>query len=850
MSGWTVPVSSSPQIPSTPQSGKPTKNFFSKPLNGSAKTSFAPNPSTTPAGPPPSSVGSFTPAEPPPSSIFGSSQLGSGKTLFRSKGSSVANSGLRKANNRVPSNSIDKDKLARFLDGSSRFELSNGGLAKNKFDIPSSSPPAGMSSDEEEGDYEDESEALDEDADAEVSEEEDEEQEQEEKGRTAAEPGPTKDSLELGSFLSSTSNDTQANGNTTMLRSSILGTTPRGVKRSYGGFNSSNFSQSSPKRSSKQDYESAIPRIVRSMASQLGVAKLQERDDFIVGTEDIITQELYGTEILGDQHEQALMAGLPKASERLSNFWRSHCAQDLAKFATRQEYVKGIGPDESAPSVHKATFLAALLLQLRHPPTARGKQALAIARLNRSFIHSKPPELDDMPSNPIAFPKLLIDWLKTSHDPYEALNADVQRFKPNPTAHFNYWDVLFSMTLRGRLGDVIHLLKRSDFNHARTARDDRKDDDGYSNVQIRNIDRVINRAAQVLEHSPSIRDDNWNVTGNDWILFRKRVEQAIRDLATFAEGRNHDADRAESTLEASNFGLQSTTMGLSRSARRAESQVPWSVYQNLKAMYGILLGESTEILAMAQDWVEATIGLTVWWAGDDDEDVAVGSVALARQSLKQSSAHVNRLVDINPSAAYLRRLAFALERVDAESSNEQGFAINTLNPVEVGLASVFEGDVAGVVGLLRAWSLPVASGVVEIASAGGWLDLQPSMGVMSGLDESDLIMLNGRVPAEKFMTRDASLVLYAEALSYRGKVHGSDQGTVCEGWELSICILTRLDDETLAAGKVRDLLQGLPTDSDVRVDMILGTCKRFGITKEARGIAEVGSISVLLGEPY
>ncbi|KAL6714034.1 hypothetical protein ACLMJK_008528 [Lecanora helva] len=825
MASFSVPLSSSPQIPSTPQSVQLNKSFLTKSPSASAKSSFAPNPSTTPAGPPPSSVGSFTPADPPPSSIFNSSQLGSGKTLFRPKGSSGV---ARKISNHPPPSSIDSRKLAKFLDGNSDFDLghSNGISTKNRFGIPSSSPLSHAFSDQEDENYEDNSDVSEGQTNVEISADED---------TMAMDSGRLHDLLDLDSPIAAISNRAVANGT---LGSSLINTSPRGTKRSRGDSRLFNVSQNGAKRPQRSKYESAIPSIARSMANRLGVAEMQERDDFIIGTENIIQQDLYGAETLGDNHGHALNAGLPKVSEKLGHFWRTRCAEDLARLPLQQESIQGIGPNESAPSVHKATFLAVLLLQLRHPPLVKGKQALAITRLNRSSIRSRSPEAHHVPSNPTAMPKLLVDWLNHSHDPYGPLNVNVQRFQPNPTAHVDYWDFLYSLTLRGKIADIIYLLKRSDFRHAHTAKDDRKDGDGYSRVQIRNIERVINRAIQLLEHCPSFQDENWDVTGNEWILFRKRVEQAKSDLATFAEGRDRENDSAESTLEASNFGLRSTTMGLSQSARKAESQVPWSIYENLKAIYGILLGESITILAMAQDWVEATIGLTVWWTGDDDEDVAVGSVALTRRSLKKSTSFGKRLVDVNPSTAYLRRLAFAFECVDVQSSDEKGLAMNTLNPLEVGLASIFEGNVEGVMGFLRAWSLTVTSAVAEIAGAGGWLEAGPGARAMSGLDESDLLLLNGRAPTAPLTTRDACLTLYAGALSSREKVFGVGKEAGTEGWELSICILTRLDDESVATQKVRDILRGLPANSDATVDTILSTCKRFGIVKEAREIAE------------
>lgn len=68
---WTVPQSSSP--PSTPGANRRTGN------------SLASHPSTTPAGPPPSSTNSFTPLGPPPSSPLGSSRTHPQHAAFLSK---------------------------------------------------------------------------------------------------------------------------------------------------------------------------------------------------------------------------------------------------------------------------------------------------------------------------------------------------------------------------------------------------------------------------------------------------------------------------------------------------------------------------------------------------------------------------------------------------------------------------------------------------------------------------------------------------------------------------------------------------------------------------------------------
>jgi hypothetical protein len=744
--------------------------------------------------------------------------------LFKKKSPTTANTGSR-GNVNSFSKSIDEDKLARYLNKTGQFDLgsSNGTPTKNTFGLPIISPQA---NDSEQGSYDEDSEELDEVEDDEGLGEEEFE------GTMDLDPRKETRPLDPGSSKKSAFYGPLANG-TVGPGSSILNGTPRGVKRSRGGAMLSPASLHSPKKDSKPRQDSAIPGIAKHMATKLGIAELQEPDDFIIGTEDIVQRDLYGSASIGQLQDPALIAGLPKVSEDLSNFWRSSHREYTANVRPKQDAIIGIGPNDDEPSLYKAIFVAALLLQLRHPPEARGKQALAVARLNRSSTFSKSYEQAPIPSNPTAFPKVLVNWLDIYHNPYHVAMTEVMSHQPNPTAHHNYWDVISSLTLRGKLADVALLLRRANFQYARTAKEDGHGSDGYHGIQIKNIDRVVNRAVQVLELCPTSQDDNWNVTGNEWTMFRKRVEQAIDDLAIFAEGRDRDFEPAESTLEASNFGLGRTTTGLSQSTRKAESRVPWQIYQNLKALYGILLGGNTEVMAQAQDWVEATIGLTVWWDGDEDEDGQVGSLAMTRRSLRQSNARNARLVDVDPRAAYLRRLTDAFERVVNDSDDEL-FQINSMNPVEVGLASLFEGNVEGVIGLLRSWSLPVASAVAEVAGAGGWFMRNGVVNLM-GFSTNDL-----QLEGEPSMTMDSILLDYAANLSLQESFRARQKGAVYEGWELSIAVLKRLQDQKVAKELAGQLLNDLPVESDQRIAKILDTCKRFKLGEEARRITEVG----------
>ena len=309
------------------------------------------------------------------------------------------------------------------------------------------------------------------------------------------------------------------------------------------------------------------------------------------------------------------------------------------------------------------------------------------------------------------------------------------------------------------------------------------------------------------------------------------------DLTTFAEGRDRDMDESESAFEASNFGLRRSNMGLSKSARKAESKIPWTIYQNLKTMYGILLGGTTEIVSCSQDWVEATVGLTAWWDGDSAEDVAVGSLTMSRRSLRHSEARGRRLVDVNAAAGYIQRLASAFKHV-TNDANEGSFQVESINQVELALASVFQGNAEGVIGILRGWSLPVTSAVAEISSAGGWFG--PGSGEMADLHD-DLISMSTfqqRQPT-KLMTRDSISVEYAEALSTRERLQPSHGVTIYEGWELSMSVLNRLEDKGIAAQRIGEMLQRLPVYSDERMDKILRICQISGKAGEARNITEV-----------
>ncbi|KAL8913241.1 MAG: hypothetical protein Q9171_001888 [Xanthocarpia ochracea] len=822
--GFIVPFSSSP--PSTPDS---QRDGFST-ARGIGGSGFGTHPTTTPAGPPPShslsTTNSLTPAgAPPPSSIFGSSQVRPGSGLSFSK----QNTSNGFANQRTTQSStlLATKKPTATIDNTP----ARSALRGRTFAVPDASSPVDLT---QTNDDDDESED-DMDADG-----EDIDNHSMSLGNSSSRPESTAHGRLANPTSSRPSNlngSLASGGGIDWARSnfgsSIGADSPRSMKRprESAAVYDASFRQKPPAK--RQKKESAIPRIIRDLSRKLGTARLEESDDLILGS-DACVRQIYQAEATSEGHGKAVEEALPIATENLCRIWRDFRNEGAQDTDMEAEVVISIGPNKSATKLQKATFIAPLLLQMHHPPPITGKQAFASSksfRPSQSAAHTGYPE---PPSRFAPVPRVLHDWLEEHHDPYASAAIDLRIYAPNSTAHTNYWDILFNLLLRGKILDVIQTLRKSDFQYARTAREE-KSSVGYDGIVVKNIKIVVNRMASAFEECPILREDDWDVTGNGWSIFRKRIEQALADLTVFVEGSSGEQ---EPDFEAPNFGIQSTTSTLGQSVRNAERQIPLLIYENLRTMYGILLGKIPEIVSSAQDWVEATLGLTIWWDGEDDDDENLAaSFIQSRRSLRRSQHDSNRTVDINPIAAYTRRLAAAFERV-TDDDDPDLFRIDSNNAVEIALASVFEGNVEGVMGLLRSWSLPIAAAAVEIASLGGWFESTAGAEKMNGFDQSDLMVLSSYSQPETGLSYDAILIDYSSALFKRqvlGKVAAVDQ---VEGWELAMQILCRLDDEEVGTKKLSELLQQLPLTSDKRVDRLLHLCRNFGLDREASSIAE------------
>jgi hypothetical protein len=579
-------------------------------------------------------------------------------------------------------------------------------------------------------------------------------------------------------------------------------------------------------RNPPRNKPSAIQSIARDIAARMDTAPVLEPSSLILQSEDAFCQ-LYdrAREHVGEDFRPILS----DTSEDLVNIWESNGggnppAMDLHNAGGRVE-------------VNEACCLGSLLLQLHHPPLLKTKPAPSAMRpsATRAMVLANQNDQRYVP-----IPRILLNWMGTYHMPQIKDIAAVMQTRPNPTASPKFWDTIQTLMLRGSFPEVVQLLKSADFNYARSALEDGQVQAGYHGAQLQNIQKAVNRAVQTLSSSPIMQSDDWDIKGLDWTMFRKKVATTISELEEFAEGHDREPEVAEDRFHASNFGMpaQSSVASFSQSSRIAESRVPWSIYQNLKTIYHIILGETSVILEQSQDWMEATLALTVWWDGDDDNEVTKESLKSRRSSSKRPQSQAPRSVDLNPEEAYLRRLDYTFSCVtDLETSG--AFQVNPINNLEVGMASLFENNVEGVIDILQTWSLSITSAIVEIASLGGWLETSAGARPLPGFNENDLMVLSyGQ--EEKRVHKDDILVKYSSGVFDREILEQDSE--MREGWEIALELLSRLDDRDTIEKKVEHLLDSISLDTPERMDKVVLLCTELGFDAESRKVSEVGFI--------
>ncbi|KAL1958819.1 hypothetical protein VTO42DRAFT_3656 [Malbranchea cinnamomea] len=589
------------------------------------------------------------------------------------------------------------------------------------------------------------------------------------------------------------------------------------------------ISQESQAPSKEKGY--AFSSIARDLESRANVKLANEPSAFILEAEDIICR-MYDQAREPDFDQNDFALKLSDYSDELVELWKRYSRELTATESFSMS--GGIGPGESAPNVVKACFVGSLILQLHHPPlmsrtASNGTFSSGFRAPFRGVVQT------DQPKSKSPVPKVIFDWINFFHSRQRGRVDALRETQPNPTSSTVFWDIVLESVLKAEFPQAVQLLEAADFSHARSALEDGYEQPGYHGAQLQNIQRCINKAVQLLRSSPIMQHGDWDLKGLEWAMYRKRVCAALSELEDFAEGGEPAPTEDRRLFDAPHFGIPSVgsaSFSFSQSARMSESKVPWTIYQSLRALYNILKGDAATILKHSHDWVEATVGLVGWWDGEDDNDIILKN-GNSGYSAKRQPSQAPRSVDSNPEEAYLRRLDYAFGCV-TNTLGKDGFQVNSMNDVEVALASVFEGNVDGVLRILRIWSIPVASFVAEVASFGGWLETSAGSEPLPGFNESDLEVLNyGQMDR---IRKDDLLLDYASSVFNFSRLETSSE--VRDGWELSLEVLSRLDDQELMKTKVNEYLDRIDLDTAEKMDKMVLLCTELGFNDEACKVSE------------
>lgn len=609
------------------------------------------------------------------------------------------------------------------------------------------------------------------------------------------------------------------------LDSNVLGSSPQGLPGSpdrseddYDAMEEDNEFNIPGGRSVQRGDPRDIPYLAKSFGQTL--AQLKEGDEVVLQTEHLLETLHHSSRVASVSSRELELATVATTTDLIEVWEAQHPAQSG---------LASIGPGSDAPLIAKAAFLAKLQFLLHHPPARTD-----VSGPLRSSARTT--QLQPLPG-------LLVAWLSNSHKPYPQDVEDLLDSHHDPCEDVKYWDTIFACTVRGQLHDTLALLQEANFEYAITALDDGAAKPGYHGRQLGNVQRVIGRTIQLIDACPGAQNADWNTKNAEWAIFRKKVHQAIADLETFAEGNASETGYDE-PLQAEHFGMSSirhdglSMYGLSQ---RATSKVPWSIYQNLKALYGVLLGTSSEVVASSADWVEATIGLTVWWDGEDERSK---QLTVHRRSLNKSQSSPQS--DSDSAASYRKRLAAAFHIVIYQNDDAE-LQVNPRNSVEVALACIFLNDIEGLIGILRGLSSTVGAAVTEIGGMGGWLGAAlTSQKLPGGLDQSDLMVLS-YAQQDRGLKRDDILIYYANLLARRPSFRNTQTKIARDGWQLATQVLCRLTNAETSKEQIVNVLGRVDVKEADRVEQVLTTCNQLGLLEIGRQTAEVRRRHTLLG---
>ncbi|KAL8322523.1 hypothetical protein RB597_008318 [Gaeumannomyces tritici] len=776
---------------------------------------FDDHPSTTPAGPPPSSAASFTPAGAPSASYLGSSMMRGLSTStkpvtkinFGSRASGGSKQNLLPRGTRSPlgrsiigSKGRQPSRLSRQVapdddeDDEDEDEEDDDQVGGNARSAPRTFGLEYSDEDESDGDSEPE-QAFPRHRTARRDEEQDDEDDGEYEGE---DDGPVLDRTRDDIWLDQGLSPDHGGADDSDLMDLMTPAINDRVRREAEDI----FRATTMQTAGRAARELNFAPVAKSLYEQMGYAALTEPPALVLETDSLVSQ-LYTEGVGAEDDEARLDTALARTSSQLVSLWQEY-VNSLPK--DDEEHAAGIGPGPHATPFENATFLARLALQVHHTRYAD----------------------DDNESQYLPLPDVLFQWLGDNHNLYPNQSEQIKKHSPSPACHTLFWQTVFMSLLHGRVGDALSLLRVGGFDQVRKGRVL-----AYTDRALSNVLRAVHETCEVLEACPGMNGD-WDLWNSDWTLFRVRARGALDQLRRFAEGK-------EKSLAASDFsetgrGRQS----MAGMARKAESQVPWDIYENINIIFDIMLGSQERIVQVSQDWCEATIAMLGWW--DEGRDTTTNELRMS-QSLSRSRTLAHAASRIANPEDYLDRLARSFQ-----TAVNAGLGINSNSPLEVGMACVFEDNPKGLVGILRSWSLPVASAVAEIATLGKWLPThQPSAALGAfdlDLDDLEVLGLDPRSPDELDGIKDTTLVQYAQALVNFDELASvsSRSGGVVDGWELAIHILGRIDSREHSEDTIGELVKNLLDDVDASagavVDKVWRLLNDLGMVEFAEETAE------------
>ncbi|KAJ8603682.1 hypothetical protein MRB53_042063 [Persea americana] len=358
-------------------------------------------------------------------------------------------------------------------------------------------------------------------------------------------------------------------------------------------------------------------------------------------------------------------------------------------------------------------------------------------------------ETADLTTKPGGFGRCRTPTTSPLPDDFDLIHLN----KPSPSANEAFWDYVGASTLTARLDRVIRLLKDAGWEHADCAIDDGAPTRGYTGRQLENTEEVVARCTNTLEQCPVFRLS----LGGQNIFQRSFLD---------------------------------STMSLSTASRRAESRVPWTVLENLRAIYGVLLGSAE--------------GHPHW------------------------GARLARSVDILHHMAAADSLARVTTKPD-----DKLLSVNTMDLLQVGLALVLDDGVATVIECPSHFVAAHCSvGVSRLALLVGWLpSAKPQATLGQGFSKEDLLVLS-----HAHSHRISRLIRLIAMRFWRSGRIADPIDT--EGWELAIAVLNRQDQSSTSTQGISELLASIDLSTEERVDKALSVCDEYGLDEQRRNIAE------------